>query len=83
MAELLVFPRQAVLRAIEPHGELVATGKDVPIERDFNRLYAEAAREPVELWELPEVNHTDAIDERPAEYERRVVGLFDRALLGR
>jgi hypothetical protein len=28
------------------------------------------------------VNHTAAVRERPAEYERRVVGLFDRALRG-
>ena len=60
---------------------LIATGRDLPAERDFNRIYAEAAREPVELWDLPEVNHTAAIRERPEEYERRVVGFFDRALL--
>jgi acetyl esterase/lipase len=59
---------------------LIATGRTVPSERDFNRIYAEAAREPVELWDLPEVGHTAAIRERPAEYERRVVGFFDRAL---
>src|SRR5918999_1554062 len=62
---------------------LIATGGDLPAERDFNRIYAEAAREPVELWELPDVNHTAAIRERPEEYERRVIGFFDEALLGR
>ena len=60
---------------------LIATGGSLPGERDFNRIYAEAAREPVELWELPDVNHTAAIRERPSEYERRVVGFFDEALL--
>ena len=60
---------------------LVATGRDLPAELEANRLYAEAAREPVEHWELPDVNHTAAIRERPAEYERRVVGFFDDALL--
>jgi uncharacterized protein len=60
---------------------LVATGGSLPEELDVNRIYAEAAREPVELWQLPEVNHTAAIRERPKEYERRVVGFFDRALL--
>jgi hypothetical protein len=29
------------------------------------------------------VNHTAAIRERPGEYERRVVGVFDDALLRR
>ena len=59
---------------------LIAAGKGVAQERDFNRLYAAAAREPVELWDLPEVHHTAAIRERSREYEQRVVGLFDRAL---
>ncbi|HET9507544.1 MAG TPA: CocE/NonD family hydrolase [Gaiellaceae bacterium] len=59
---------------------LVATGRDLPAELDANRLYAEAAGEPSELWELPDVNHTAALRERPEEYERRVVGFFDDAL---
>lgn len=59
---------------------LIGTGGSVPAELDLNRIYAKAAREPVELWELPDVNHTAAIRERPREYERRVVGFFDRAL---
>lgn len=59
---------------------LIAAGRGVAQERDFNRLYAEAAGEPVELWDLPDVGHTAAIRERSREYEKRVVGLFDRAL---
>ncbi|MDF2753812.1 MAG: Dipeptidylaminopeptidase/acylaminoacyl-peptidase -like protein [Gaiellaceae bacterium] len=61
---------------------LISTGGSLPVERDFNRIYAKAAREPVELWDLPEVNHTAAIRERPEEYQRRVVRFFDNALLG-
>lgn len=61
---------------------LISTGGSLPIERDFNRIYAKAAREPVELWDLPEVNHTAAIRERPEEYQRLVVSFFDNALLG-
>ena len=60
---------------------LISTGGSLPAERDVNRIYARAAREPVELWELPDVDHTAAIRERPSEYERRVVGFFDEALL--
>ena len=60
---------------------LIATARSLPVERDFNRIYAEAAREPTELWELPDVNHTAAIRERPEQYERRVVGFFDESLL--
>ena len=62
---------------------LIAAGRGIPKERHVNRIYAEAALEPVELWDLPDVGHTAAIRERPEEYERRVVGFFDRALLGR
>jgi uncharacterized protein len=62
---------------------LVATGASIPQELVYGRLYAAAAKEPVELWELPDVHHTAAIRERRAEYERRVVGFFDRALAAR
>jgi fermentation-respiration switch protein FrsA (DUF1100 family) len=61
---------------------LIAGGRG-QFERDFNLIYAKAAREPVEFWDLPDVNHTKAINERPAEYEQRVVGFFDRALLAK
>jgi uncharacterized protein len=60
---------------------LIATGGSLPAELDFNRIYARAAQEPVELWELPDVAHTAAIRERPTEYERRVIGFFDQALV--
>ena len=60
---------------------LVATGGSLPEELGVNRIYAEAAQEPVELWELPGVNHTAAIRERPKKYERRVIGFFEDALL--
>ena len=62
---------------------LIAAGQGIPQERDLNRIYAEAAREPVELWDLPEVSHTAAIRERSQDYERRVIGFFDEAMLQR
>ena len=62
---------------------LIASSRGFAVERDFNRLYAQAAREPVELWDLPDVGHTKGVRERPREYERRVVGFLDDALLGR
>jgi uncharacterized protein len=51
-------------------------------ERELNRAYARSARWPSALWELPGAPHTGALKERPVEYERRIVGFFDRALLG-
>jgi len=39
-----------------------------------------AAREPKEVWRLPEVGHTQASEVYPEEFYRRVVGFFDRYL---
>jgi hypothetical protein len=35
----------------------------------------------VEHWNLPDAHHTHAIREHPQEYEQRVVGFFNEALL--
>jgi hypothetical protein len=40
-----------------------------------------SAGEPKTLWEIPEAEHVGGLAARPAEYERRVVAFFDRALL--
>jgi fermentation-respiration switch protein FrsA (DUF1100 family) len=48
---------------------------------ELNPAYYDAAGEPKTLWEIPEAKHTGGLDARPAEYERRVVGFFDRYLL--
>jgi uncharacterized protein len=45
--------------------------------------YFAAARAPKQQWLVPKGGHTDGIDVLPAEYERRVVGFFDRTLLKR
>jgi uncharacterized protein len=49
-------------------------------ERDFNVLYARAAHGRFEHWNLPNADHTRAIRQAPAEYERRVVGFLDAKL---
>jgi hypothetical protein len=48
---------------------------------DLNRRFIRAAGAPSTLWEIPESKHVGGIVARPAEYERRVIGFFDRALL--
>ena len=48
----------------------------------LNRGYYEAAGAPKTLWEIPESRHVGGLQARPREYERRVVGFFDDALLG-
>jgi dienelactone hydrolase len=44
--------------------------------------YFEAAGEPKAIWKVPGSKHTGGIEAQPAEYERRVIAFFDRALLG-
>ncbi len=50
---------------------------------DLNPDYYRAASNPKTLWKIPEAGHVGAFQARPREYELRVVGFFDRALLGR
>jgi hypothetical protein len=47
-----------------------------------NGFYA-AEREPKQIWEVPNGQHVAGITTAPEEYERRVVGFLDEALLGR
>src|SRR5688500_7523534 len=56
---------------------LIAAGKGVAAERNLNALYAAAAKEPFDYWDLPDIRHTNAIEERPHEYQRRVLQLFE------
>ena len=46
-----------------------------------NAVYFEHAGQPKSYWLIKGSSHTGGLDARPAEYERRVVGFFDRALL--
>jgi dienelactone hydrolase len=50
-------------------------------ERNLNPTYYAAADAPKTLWEVPGSGHVGGITAQPKEYERRVVGFFDRALL--
>jgi hypothetical protein len=48
-----------------------------------NPAYYEAALPPKAIWEVAGSAHTGGIDAQPEEYERRIVGFFDRTLLER
>jgi fermentation-respiration switch protein FrsA (DUF1100 family) len=52
-------------------------------EAELSELFYDAAREPKEIWKVPGSEHTGGIEAQPEEYERRVVGFFDAALLDR
>jgi fermentation-respiration switch protein FrsA (DUF1100 family) len=49
---------------------------------ELSQDFYESAREPKVVWEAPEGGHVGAAEATPREYERRVVGFFDGALLG-
>ena len=76
-------PLEDSVAQISPTPLLLIAAGGFPTEIDFNRHYADAANEPFDYWELPDVGHTAAVRERPQEYERRVIGFFDDALLKR
>ena len=48
---------------------------------ELSQDFYESARQPKLVWKVPGATHTNGIEARPHEYERRVVGFFDRALL--
>jgi fermentation-respiration switch protein FrsA (DUF1100 family) len=48
---------------------------------ELNPDYFEAAAQPKTLWKIEEAEHVGGFDARPHEYEERVTGFFDRALL--
>jgi dienelactone hydrolase len=45
-----------------------------------NPQYYDAARQPKQIWKIPDASHTHGLRKHPAEYERRVVAFFDRTL---
>jgi fermentation-respiration switch protein FrsA (DUF1100 family) len=49
---------------------------------ELNPDYYRAAWSPKTLWKIDEAGHVGGFQARPQEYEKRVNGFFDRALLG-
>jgi fermentation-respiration switch protein FrsA (DUF1100 family) len=71
---------ETLVGRIAPRPLLLIAAPNSPNGEELNVQYHEAANEPKELWEIPESRHTGGIDARPEEYERRVIGFFDRSL---
>jgi uncharacterized protein len=66
---------------IAPRAVLLIYARHGQGGEDLNPQYFAAAGEPKSLWEIPSGGHTGGIRAQPAEYERRVIGFFDRTLL--
>jgi fermentation-respiration switch protein FrsA (DUF1100 family) len=62
---------------------IIQGGKDNHVPWQHGRLIFKAAGEPKEFWLVPEANHINFEQYRPAEYERRVLAFFDRYLLAK
>jgi fermentation-respiration switch protein FrsA (DUF1100 family) len=71
-----------LVRRIAPRPLLLVYAGHGQGGEDLNPRYFRAALEPKTLWKIPEAHHVGGFDARPREYEARVVGFFDRALLG-
>jgi pimeloyl-ACP methyl ester carboxylesterase len=56
---------------------LIAAG-----EKDmyFSRLFFQAAREPKEILEFPQVLHASGLAQNPKEYMHRLIGFFEKSL---
>jgi fermentation-respiration switch protein FrsA (DUF1100 family) len=67
---------------IAPRDVLLIQAADGAGGEELNVAYYEAAGRPKALWTVPDGGHTGALAAHPQEYERRVAGFFDRALLG-
>jgi fermentation-respiration switch protein FrsA (DUF1100 family) len=50
-------------------------------EQNMMQHHFAAAREPKQLWIIPEAGHIEGLRVRPQEYEEKVVTFFDEALL--
>jgi dienelactone hydrolase len=48
---------------------------------ELSQDFYESAKEPKSVWQVPGASHTNGIEARPREYERRMIGFFDEALL--
>jgi hypothetical protein len=71
---------ETLVGRIAPRPLLLIAAPNSPNGEELNVQYHAAAKEPKELWQIPESGHVGGIDARPDEYERRVVGFFDRSL---
>jgi fermentation-respiration switch protein FrsA (DUF1100 family) len=48
---------------------------------ELNGEYYRAALAPKTLWKIPDASHVGGFTARPAQYQQRVIGFFDDALL--
>jgi hypothetical protein len=70
-----------VVPRIAPRPVLLITGGNGNPDEELNDVYQRAGGPTVSRWEIPAAGHTAGLATAPREYERRVVGFFDDALV--
>jgi hypothetical protein len=70
------------LPRIAPRLVLLIRGMQGNGDEALNRVYRDAGGSIAALWQIQGAGHTGGLSAVPAQYERRVGGFFDRALLG-
>ena len=65
---------------VGPRPVLLIRARDGNPDEALNEVYADRIGPTATLWTVSRGGHTGALAAEPAEYERRVVGLLDRAL---
>ena len=70
----------ALVSRIAPRPVLLVHARHGLVDEVLNREYYARAGEPKAIWEVARGGHTGALAAEPREYERRIVGFFDRAL---
>jgi hypothetical protein len=73
---------KSAMARIAPRPVLLIAGGRGNADESLNAVYRDAGGPAVTLWKIPAAGHTGGLSAEPAAYEARVVGFFDRALLG-
>jgi hypothetical protein len=70
-----------IVPEIAPRPVLLIFAPDGGTTETLSPLYGRLIGASADVWALPGVDHLKGFESDPEEYERRVVGFFDRALL--
>ena len=71
-----------VVHRIAPRPALLIWAPNGGNRETMNPLYQRLIGPSADLWAIDDVDHMKGLQGHPEEYERRVVGFFDDALLG-
>jgi uncharacterized protein len=73
-------PLKVLVPRISPRAVFFVWGGRGQPDEAWNVDFYRAAGWPKQIWRVPGAGHVGGLDARPAAYERRIVGFFDRHL---